>query len=168
VDKHPGRFVTEPLRWGQSPGVVQSWVTREGGLALPRRMSAVRVTGALFHTQGGLAVDGRAAVLGAGGQALPNLFAAGGAACGVSGRAASGYLSGNGLLSAVALGHRAGQAAAGALQSGVVAKLDSRKPFVTAQPPTRASIDQAPVEPKSVGGISWAVRAASCAAFALR
>jgi len=81
---------------------------------------AVRVTGALFHTQGGLAVDGCAAVLGAGGQALPNLFAAGGAACGVSGRAASGYLSGNGLLSAVALGHRAGQAAAGALQSGVV------------------------------------------------
>lgn len=73
---------------------------------------AVRVTGALFHTQGGLAVDGRAAVLGAGGGALPNLFAAGGAACGVSGRAASGYLSGNGLLSAVALGHVAGQAAA--------------------------------------------------------
>lgn len=74
---------------------------------------AVRVTGALFHTQGGLAVDGRAAVLGAGSRALPNLFAAGGAACGVSGRAASGYLSGNGLLSAVALGHVAGQAAAG-------------------------------------------------------
>ncbi len=73
---------------------------------------AVRVTGALFHTQGGLAVDGSAAVLGVGGQALPNLFAAGGAACGVSGRAASGYLSGNGLLSAVALGHIAGQAAA--------------------------------------------------------
>lgn len=73
---------------------------------------AVRVTGALFHTQGGLAVDGRAAVLGAEGRALPNLFAAGGAACGVSGRAASGYLSGNGLLSAVALGHAAGQAAA--------------------------------------------------------
>lgn len=76
---------------------------------------AVRVTGALFHTQGGLAVDGRAAVLGAGGRALPNLFAAGGAACGVSGRAASGYLSGNGLLSAVALGHAAGQAAASLL-----------------------------------------------------
>lgn len=74
---------------------------------------AVRVTGALFHTQGGLVVDGHAAVLGAGGRALPNLFAAGGAACGVSGRAASGYLSGNGLLSAVALGHVAGQAAAG-------------------------------------------------------
>ena len=74
---------------------------------------AVRVTGALFHTQGGLAVDVRAAVLRADGRALPNLLAAGGAACGVSGRAASGYLSGNGLLSAVALGHVAGRTAAG-------------------------------------------------------
>ncbi len=82
-------------------------------LQLP--VCAVRVTGALFHTQGGLVVDGRATVLEAGGQALPNLFAAGGAACGVSGRAASGYLSGNGLLSAVALGHIAGQSAAKAL-----------------------------------------------------
>ena len=74
---------------------------------------AVRVTGALFHTQGGLAVDGRAAVLDGAGRAFPNLFAAGGAACGVSGRAASGYLSGNGLLAAVALGAIAGEAAAG-------------------------------------------------------
>lgn len=82
---------------------------------------AVRVTGALFHTQGGLAVDGRAAVLGADGRALPNLFAAGGAACGVSGRAASGYLSGNGLLSAVALGHMAGQAAAAVSRPGMAA-----------------------------------------------
>jgi len=73
---------------------------------------------ALFHTQGGLMVDGRAAVLGAGGHALPNLFAAGGAACGVSGGTAAGYLSGNGLLSAVALGHIAGQAAADVLKPG--------------------------------------------------
>ncbi len=74
---------------------------------------AVRVTGALFHTQGGLVVNGDAAVLDLGGRPFPNLFAAGGAACGVSGRAASGYLSGNGLLSAVALGRIAGQSAAG-------------------------------------------------------
>ncbi len=73
---------------------------------------AVRVTGALFHTQGGLAVNEEAAVLGPGRRPFPNLFAAGGAACGVSGRAASGYLSGNGLLSAVALGRIAGQSAA--------------------------------------------------------
>jgi fumarate reductase flavoprotein subunit len=71
----------------------------------------VRVTGALFHTQGGLAVDGQARVLRPDGRALPNLYAAGGAACGVSGSRASGYLSGNGLLTAVALGRLAGLAA---------------------------------------------------------
>lgn len=73
---------------------------------------AVRVTGALFHTQGGLAVDARGSVLDKAGRPFANLFATGGAACGVSGRVASGYLSGNGLLSAVALGAIAGQAAA--------------------------------------------------------
>ncbi len=73
---------------------------------------AVRVTGALFHTQGGLAIGPDSAVLDAAGVPFPNLFAAGGAACGVSGRRASGYLSGNGLLAAVALGSLAGEAAA--------------------------------------------------------
>ena len=73
---------------------------------------AVRVTGALFHTQGGLAVDPTARVLRPDGSALPNLFAAGGAAVGVSGLDAAGYLSGNGLLTAVTLGRIAGTAAA--------------------------------------------------------
>ncbi len=72
---------------------------------------AVRVTGALFHTQGGLAVNGQARVLRPDGTALPNLYAAGGAAAGVSGSKASGYLSGNGLLTAVAYGYLAGSAA---------------------------------------------------------
>jgi fumarate reductase flavoprotein subunit len=72
----------------------------------------VRVTGALFHTQGGLVVDGNARVMREDGTALPNLFAVGGAACGVSGSKAKGYLSGNGLLSAVALGRVAGLATA--------------------------------------------------------
>ena len=80
--------------------------------ALQPPYCAVRVTGALFHTQGGLAVDASGAVLDTGGRPFANLFATGGAACGVSGRAASGYLSGNGLLSAVALGSIAGRAAA--------------------------------------------------------
>jgi fumarate reductase flavoprotein subunit len=74
---------------------------------------AVRVTGALFHTQGGLVVGGDGRVLTAAGTPLPNLFAAGGAACGVSGASAAGYLSGNGLLTAVAYGYTAGAAAAG-------------------------------------------------------
>ncbi|HZH53550.1 MAG TPA: FAD-dependent oxidoreductase [Microvirga sp.] len=73
---------------------------------------AVRVTGALFHTQGGLVIDHNARVLREDGMPLPNLHAVGGAACGVSGSKADGYLSGNGLLTAVALGRIAGLAAA--------------------------------------------------------
>jgi fumarate reductase flavoprotein subunit len=73
---------------------------------------AVKVTGALFHTQGGLAVDAEARVVDAEGNPLPNLFAGGGAARGLSGSQVWGYLSGNGLLSAVALGALAGRAAA--------------------------------------------------------
>ena len=52
------------------------------------------------------------------GTALPNLFAAGGAACGVSGARAGGYLSGNGLLTAVALGRLAGQGAGACVAIG--------------------------------------------------
>ena len=77
---------------------------------------AVKVTGALFHTQGGLVVDTSARVRRRDGGVFPNLFAAGGAAAGVSGKTASGYLSGNGLLAATVLGRLAGQAAARALR----------------------------------------------------
>jgi len=73
---------------------------------------AVQVTGALFHTQGGLMINESARVLRRDGTELPNLFAAGGAACGVSGPNIDGYLSGNGLLTAIAFGAAAGQAAA--------------------------------------------------------
>jgi fumarate reductase flavoprotein subunit len=73
---------------------------------------AIKVTGALFHTQGGLAIDTRARVLQKNGQPFPNLFAAGGAAVGVSGAQASGYLSGNGLLTATVFGRIAGLNAA--------------------------------------------------------
>ena len=62
---------------------------------------AVKVTGALFHTQGGLDIDTDARVLRSDGTPMLNLFAAGGAARGVSGRGADGYMAGNGLLSAV-------------------------------------------------------------------
>jgi len=73
---------------------------------------AVKVTGALFHTQGGLKIDSQARVLRPNGEPLANLFAGGGAACGVSGDAVWGYLSGNGLLTAVTLGRIAGRNAA--------------------------------------------------------
>ena len=65
---------------------------------------AVKVTGALFHTQGGLAIDTQARVLKQDGTPFPNLYAGGGAARGLSGAHVWGYLSGNGLLSAVTLG----------------------------------------------------------------
>ncbi|KAA0012924.1 FAD-dependent oxidoreductase [Billgrantia pellis] len=73
---------------------------------------AIKVTGALFHTQGGLEVNTQARVLRKDGATFANLFAAGGAARGVSGSGDSGYLSGNGLLSAVVLGAIAGREAA--------------------------------------------------------
>lgn len=87
--------------------------TTKPPLAPPYR--AVKVTGSLFHTQGGLVVDTQARVLREDGSVLPNLFAGGGAACGVSGPADWGYLSGNGLLTAVTLGRIAGRTAAAVL-----------------------------------------------------
>ncbi len=77
----------------------------------------IKVTGSLFHTQGGLAINDQARVLMENGSAFPNLFAAGGAATGISGPADWGYLSGNGLLTAVSLGRLAGQSAAQQVKS---------------------------------------------------
>ena len=75
-----------------------------GGARLQPPYCAIKVTGALFHTQGGLDIDAQCRVRRDDGTPLPNLLAAGGAARGVSGNAVWGYLSGNGLLSAVAGG----------------------------------------------------------------
>jgi fumarate reductase flavoprotein subunit len=72
---------------------------------------AVKVTGALFHSQGGLVIDTTGRVKRKDGSLFPNLFAAGGAAVGISGTSAAGYLSGNGLLTATVLGRVVGQAA---------------------------------------------------------
>jgi fumarate reductase flavoprotein subunit len=76
-------------------------------------LMALRVRGALYHTQGGLQVDATARVLRADGTALPNLFAGGGAARGVSGPSCWGYLPAMGLCSAMTLGALAGRGAAG-------------------------------------------------------
>jgi fumarate reductase flavoprotein subunit len=94
--------------------------------ALLPPFKAVKVTGALFHTQGGLKVDGQARVLDNNNNPLPNLLAAGGAAAGVSGPHAGGYLSGNGLLTATVLGRVAGSAAAALVKQGAGAS--SRTP----------------------------------------
>lgn len=73
---------------------------------------AIKVTGALFHTQGGLCVDSHARVVRADGTAFPNLYAGGGAARSVSGPSVWGYLPGMGICTAVTLGKLAGETAA--------------------------------------------------------
>lgn len=75
-----------------------------------------QVTGALFHTQGGLSINSKAQVLRRDGLPVPNLYAGGGVAVGVSGSGADGYLSGNGLLTALGWGKIAGEHAAQALR----------------------------------------------------
>jgi fumarate reductase flavoprotein subunit len=98
----------------KSRGAIDRFGRNFSGVPLLRApYHAVKVTGALFHTQGGLVVDRNARVLRGDGTPLPNLYAVGGAACGVSGSRPEGYLSGNGLLTAVALGRLAGLSAAG-------------------------------------------------------
>lgn len=96
------------------PGVADRFGrTFKRRLAAP--LHAVKVTGSLFHTQGGLDIDEQCRVLREDGTPLPNLLAAGGAARGVSGNEVWGYLTGNGLLSAVGGGWLAGGTAAAML-----------------------------------------------------
>jgi flavocytochrome c len=79
-------------------------------------LHTIKVAGALFHTQGGLAIDPKGRIKRKDGRSFPNLLAAGGAAAGVSGSTAAGYLSGNGLLTATVLGRLTGQTAAEQIQ----------------------------------------------------
>ncbi|MEV4602322.1 FAD-binding protein [Amycolatopsis sp. NPDC049253] len=74
--------------------------------------AAVKVVPALFHTQGGLVVDGSARVVDGDDRPIPGLYASGGAAAGISGHGASGYLAGNGLLPAFGLAYLAATAVA--------------------------------------------------------
>ncbi|MGO4394988.1 FAD-dependent oxidoreductase [Variovorax sp. M-6] len=90
---------------------------RQFGRGLEAPYFAVKVTGALFHTQGGLDTASDMRVLRRDGTPFVNLLAAGGAAGGVSGDAVWGYLSGNGLLSAIAGGHIAARTAAALISS---------------------------------------------------
>ena len=90
--------------------LVRTLATGRRPFGLP--LHASKVTGALFHTQGGIDIDSACRALLADGTPHPNLLAAGGAARGVSGDAVWGYLSGNGLLSAVAGGFIAAHTAA--------------------------------------------------------
>jgi fumarate reductase flavoprotein subunit len=104
-----GAAVCAAIAAGATDAFGRSW---RGVVPLQPPFHAVKVTGALFHTQGGLAVDADTRMLSVTGRAFPNLFAVGGAAVGASGPDAAGYLSGNGLLTAVGLGAVAGRRAA--------------------------------------------------------
>lgn len=76
-----------------------------------------RVLAALLSTQGGVMVDRDGRVVANDGQPIPNLFAAGGAVAGISGREGGvGYASGSGLLHAIGLGWLAARAAVAELR----------------------------------------------------
>lgn len=83
-----------------------------GTRVLEQPFYAIKVTGALFHTQGGLCIDRSARVQRKAGGSFPNLFAGGGAARSVSGPAEWGYLPAIGLATAVTFGRIAGREAA--------------------------------------------------------
>lgn len=83
---------------GEDPHGRVAW---EAPLAPPYEAVAVRP--ALFHTQGGLLVDEHARVLDGDDRPLAGVYASGGAAAGISGHGAAGYLAGNGLLPAFGL-----------------------------------------------------------------
>ena len=75
----------------------------------------IKVTVALYHTQGGLKVTPDGQVLRGDDSVIPNLYAGGGVAVGVSGKGLEGYLPGNGLLASLGLGMRAAEHAVAAL-----------------------------------------------------
>lgn len=87
------------------------------GPPLAPRFYGATITGGLAHTQGGLKIDVHGRVLRTDGSAIPNLYAGGGTAAGISGDSADGYLSGNGLLSALSMGLIAGEHAAAAIKA---------------------------------------------------
>lgn len=73
------------------------------------------VTPGLLATQGGLVTDPFGRVLSEDGSVIAGLSAGGGTACGISGDSPDGYMSGNGLLSAMGLGWIIGERLAASL-----------------------------------------------------
>lgn len=73
---------------------------------------AIKITGDLRHTQGGLVTDIATHVMKEDGTLIPGLYAAGGVMEGFSSTGGPGYMSGNGLLQAFIFGKIAGERAA--------------------------------------------------------
>lgn len=101
---------------GRRDSFGRSW---EGARVPEGRLCSVTVTGALYHTQGGLCIDAYARVMRQDDTPFPNLFAGGGTARAVSGPSYWGYLPAMGLTTAIVggcvAGREAGQVAAGAV-----------------------------------------------------
>lgn len=93
---------------GQPDAFGRNWITPPPS----GQLLAIKVVGAIYHTQGGLQIDAGARVIRPDGTALPNLLAGGGAARSVSGPSSWGYLPAMGLCTAVTLGRLAGTSAA--------------------------------------------------------
>jgi fumarate reductase flavoprotein subunit len=91
---------------------------RFGRKAFEKRLQApfgaIKVRPALFHTQGGVQVNADAQVLREDGSVIKGLYAAGGAAVGISGHGSDGYLAGNGLLPAFGFAYLAAKSVASA------------------------------------------------------
>lgn len=98
------KTLDELATWTATGGTDEYGRDFTGKQTLQSPYYAIKVVPAVFHTQGGLQIDDHARVINERGVAVKNLYAAGGAACGVSGSSVAGYLSGNGLLTAVGLG----------------------------------------------------------------
>jgi fumarate reductase flavoprotein subunit len=94
---------------GRPDSVGRSWA---GATPPSAPYRALKVRGALYHTQGGLKIDANGQVIRRDGSLAPNLFASGGAAQGLSGPGGWGYLPAMGLCHAVTVGRLAGAAAA--------------------------------------------------------
>ncbi|AOV07415.1 FAD-dependent oxidoreductase [Sporosarcina ureilytica] len=93
---------------------------RYGRTDFPQKLEGpfygIKVVPALFHTQGGVKINSNAQVMTEKNIIIKNLYAGGGAAVGISGNHAYGYMSGNGLLAALGLGKIAGEHAAKAIK----------------------------------------------------
>ena len=91
------------------------------GRVLPQPLAppyyGIKVTVALYHTQGGLKVNADGQVQRADGSVIPNFYAGGGVAVGVSGKGLEGYLPGNGLLASLGLGMIAAEHAVASLKA---------------------------------------------------
>ncbi|HEY1235329.1 MAG TPA: FAD-dependent oxidoreductase [Candidatus Binatia bacterium] len=91
------------------------------GRVLPESLKGpyygIKVTVALYHTQGGLKVNADGQVLHADGSIIPNLYAGGGVVVGVSGKGLEGYLPGNGLLASLGFGMIAAEHAVRSLKA---------------------------------------------------